>query len=178
MSASGELSIRATDVQGPPTRDAQELLNTLRTAINDANTTSIEFIRGSQPTRASDQSVAVGHYALSTVDLDDVEAFGSTSSHSREGDNTAVQLIHEITEQYRKQAHGENEPTAHRAGYAAQERALGATLLRETPMTPIPGTNLLEVTTTYRYPDGREVDVIVRINTRTGQFASVNRVIR
>jgi hypothetical protein len=82
ISQTGELSIEATDVQGPPTRDAQELLNTLRTIINDSNTTTMEFIRGSQSTRATDRQVIVGNYALSRVDLDDVEAFGMETSHS------------------------------------------------------------------------------------------------
>lgn len=177
ISSTGEVSIHSTDVQGPPTRDAQELLRTLRTVINDSNTTTIEFIRGSRSRRASDRNVIVGNYALSRVDLDDVEAFGFTSSHSREGDNAAVQLVHEITEQYRKQVHGESFAVAHRAGYAAQERLLGATLVNETPMTPLGG-DLGEVTTTYRYPDGREVDVITRMNFRTGQIVSVRRVIR
>jgi hypothetical protein len=177
VSASGEVYIHTTNIQGPPTRDAQELLSTLRTAISDPKTTTIEFIRGSRSARASDRSVIVGNYSLSRVDLDDVEAFGLTTSHSRQGDNAAVQLVHEITEQYRKQVHGEGFQVAHRAGYAAQERVLGATLVNETPMTQIGG-GLGEVTTTYRYPDGREVDVITRINFRTGQIVNVRRVIR
>ena len=177
VSSAGEVSIHATDVQGPPTRDAQELLRVLRMIINDPKTTTIDFIRGSTSTRAGDRNVIVGSYALSRVDLDDIEAFGMTSSHSREGDNAAVQLVHELTEQYRKQVHGESFDVAHRAGYAAQERLLGARLSNETPMTPIGG-DLGEVTTTYRYPDGREVDVITRMNFRTGQIVSVRRVIR
>lgn len=178
ISPTGEISIRNTGIQGPPTRDATELLNTLRTVINDRNTTTIEFIHGSTSRRPQDINVIVGNYAQSSVDLDDVAAFGSTSSHSRQGDNSAVQFIHEITEQYRKQAFGEGFQTAHRAGYAAQERLLGATLVRETPMTPVAGTTQGEVTTTYRYPDRREVDVITRMDFSTGQIVSVRRVIR
>ena len=177
VSRAGEVTIHSTNVQGPPTRDAQELLNTLRIAINDRQTTTIDFIRGASSARASDRNVIVGNYALARVDLDDVEQFGMTSSHSREGDNAAVQLVHEITEQYRKQVHGEGFQTAHQAGYRAQERVLGATLVNETPMTRIGG-DLGEVTTTYRYPDGRIVDVITRMNFRTGQIESVRRVIR
>jgi hypothetical protein len=123
--------------------------------------------------------VIVGSYGQSSVDLDDVEAFGMESSHSRMGDNAAVQLVHEITEQYRKQVPGEGFDVAHRAGYAAQERVLGAQLVRETPMTPIPGSSSRgEVTTTYRYPDGREVDVMTRMDFSTGQILSVRRVVR
>lgn len=177
VSAAGKVSIHATDIHGPPTRDAQELLRVLRMIIDDPKTTTIDFIRGSTSTRAGDRNVIVGSYMLSRVDLDDVEAFGMTSSHSRKGDNAAVQLVHELTEQYRKQVHGESFDVAHRAGYAAQERLLGARLIDETPMTPIGG-DLGEVTTTYRYPDGREVDVITRMNFRTGQIVNVRRVIR
>lgn len=178
VSRTGEVSIHSTSIQGPPTRDAQELLRVIRMVVNDSKTTSIEFIRGNSSTRASDRNVIVGNYRLSRVDLDDVEAFGFVSSHSRMGDNAAVQLVHEITEQFRKQVHGEGFRTAHRAGYAAQERVLGATLVNETPMTPIRGTTMGEVTTTYRYPDGREVDVITRMDFSNGQIVSVRRVVR
>lgn len=177
ISNTGEVTIHSTNVQGPPTRDAQQLLNAFRIAINDRQTTTIEFIRGSTSRRATDRNVIVGNYALARIDLDDVEQFGMTSSHSREGDNAAVQLVHEITEQYRRQVHAEAFPTAHRAGLAAQERLLGATLVNETPMTPVGG-NLGEVTTTYRYPDGRIVDVITRMDFSTGQIVSVRRNIR
>jgi hypothetical protein len=177
IDAKGVVSIHATNIQGPPTRDASELLSTLRTVINDAKSTTIEFIRGAASTRASDTNVIVGNYQLARVDLDDVEMFGMESSHSRKGDNAAVQVIHELTEQYRKQVHGEAFPTAHQAGYAAQERLLGAKMVKETPMTPTGGDEG-EVTTTYRYPDGREVDVIARMNFKTGQIVSVNRVER
>jgi hypothetical protein len=174
---SGEVTIRSTNAAGPLTRDAEELLKTLRTAISDPKTTAIEFIRGSKPTRPTDKNVIVGNYELSTIDLDDVEAFGFKSSYSEEGDNAAVEFVHEITEQYRKQVHGEDFPTAHKAGYAAQEKVLGATLVHETPMTPTVGTQG-QVTSTYRYPDGREADVIVTIDFANGQVVDVKRVIR
>lgn len=173
ISAAGAVTIHATQIQGPPTLEAQELLATVRRVVDDPRTTTIEFIRGTTSARASDRSVIVGSYALSRVDLDDVEAFG----HAGPGDTAAIQLVHEITEQYRKQAHGEGFPVAHRAGYAAQERALGATLVAESPMTPIGG-SLGEVTTTYRYPDGRIVDVITRMDFATGNIVSVRRVVR
>lgn len=177
IAANGTVTIRPTTVQGPPTRDQTELLRALRMAIDDNATTTIEFVHGATSARPSDRNVIVGSYDLGRVDLDDVGQFGMATSHSRMGDNAAVQLVHEITEQYRKQVHGEAFGVAHQAGYAAQERLLGATLVNETPMTRIGGT-LGEVTTTYRYPDGREVDVIARIDFATGQIVSVNRVVR
>jgi hypothetical protein len=177
VSSTGEVSVVSTDVAGPPTRDATELLATITAMIADSGTTTIEFIHGTTSTRASDIHVMVGNYALSRVDLDDVAAFGFESSHSRMGDNAAVQLIHELTEQRRKQINSEAFGPAHAAGYAAQERLLGATLLRESPMTPTtPGRG--EVTTTYRYPDGREVDVITTLDFTTGGIVGVRRVVR
>jgi hypothetical protein len=178
INSSGVVSVHATNVKGPQTRDATELLNAIQTVIGDSRTTTIEFIHGATSTRASDTNVIVGNYALERVDLDDVGTFGFESSHSEMGDNAAVQLIHEITEQYRKQVHGESFPVAHQAGYRAQERLLGATLVRESPMTPIPGGTLGEVTTTYRYPNGREVDVITRMDFATGNIVSVRRTVR
>jgi hypothetical protein len=175
VSASGEVSIAATNVQGPPTQEAAELLATIRTVVNDPKNTTMEFIHGTTSTRPNDRHVIVGNYTLSRLDLDDVAAFGSARGM---GDNAAVEFVHEITEQYRKQVHGEAFPEAHQAGYAAQERLMGAKLLRESPMTPIPGGSQGEVTTTYRYPDGREVDVITRIDFTTGGIVNVKRVQR
>ncbi|HET7798974.1 MAG TPA: DUF4157 domain-containing protein, partial [Humibacillus xanthopallidus] len=177
VSSTGEVSVASTDVAGPPTRDATELLATITAMIGDSGTTTIEFIHGTTSTRASDRNVLVGNYALSRVDLDDVAAFGFETSHSRMGDNAAVQLIHELTEQRRRQINGEAFGPAHAAGYAAQERLLGARMLRESPMTPTtPGRG--EVTTTYRYPDGREVDVITTLDFTTGGIVGVRRVVR
>ena len=177
VSSTGVVSVVSTDVAGPPTRDATELLATITAMIGDSGTTTIEFIHGTTSTRASDTNVLVGNYALARVDLDDVAAFGFESSHSRMGDNAAVQLIHELTEQRRRQINGEAFGPAHAAGYAAQERLLGATLVRESPMTPTtPGRG--EVTTTYRYPDRREVDVITTLDFTTGGIVSVRRVVR
>jgi hypothetical protein len=178
VDAAGEVTVHGTKIQGPPTRDAFELLATIQTVINDAKTTKIEFIHGATSKRASDKNVIVGNYDLSRIDLDDVAAFGFESSHGEMGDNAAMQLIHEITEQYRKQVHGEAFDPAHKAGYAAQERLLGAKLVSESPMTPIPGGTLGEVTTTYRYPSGREVDVVARMDFATGNIVSVKRNVR
>ncbi|NIJ54694.1 eCIS core domain-containing protein [Dyadobacter arcticus] len=177
-SATGEISIAATDIQGPPTRDATELLSTLRTIISDRRTVTVDFMRGRTSRRAGDQHVIVGNYDLARVDLDDVDMFGNTSSHSQMGDNSAVQLIHELTEQYRRQIFGEAFPVAHRAGYAAQERLLGATLVSETPMTPVRGSTLREVTTTYRYPSGRLVNITTIMDFATGNIVEVRRAVR
>lgn len=175
-SVTGEISVVRTDVQGPPTRDATELLRVVRMLVNDSGTTTIRFVHGDNGA-AANRNVIVGSYAIERVDLDDIAQFGFVSSHSRQGDNAATQLVHELSEQHRKQIYGESFPVAHQAGYAAQERQLGATLVLETPMTPTTGTQG-EVTTTYRYPDNREVDVTVTIDFATGAIIDVTRTIR
>ncbi|WP_418276924.1 DUF4157 domain-containing protein [Isoptericola jiangsuensis] len=175
VSASGEISVVATDVQGPPTRDQSALLERIRSMIADRATTTIDFMHGDTSTRTDDDAVIVGSYALSRIDLDDVAAFGFEGSEARAGDNAVTELVHELTEQQRKQVHGEGFATAHRAAYAEQERQLGATMTGERVARRRGG---LTVTTSYRYPDGRTVDVIWDVDSATHRVSDVRRVIR
>jgi hypothetical protein len=69
ISAKGEVSLRSSNIQGPPTQAAQELVSVLRTVINDPGTTTVRFATGAA-------RVTVGSYLLSTVDLGDISAFG------------------------------------------------------------------------------------------------------
>ncbi|MFE7408618.1 DUF4157 domain-containing protein [Isoptericola sp. NPDC057559] len=177
VSASGEVSIVDTNVAGPPTRSQTELLARLRSMIADSATTTVDFIHGNTSRRAGDASVVVGSYDLARVDLDDVTSFGFDPAEARTGDNAATQLVHELTEQQRRQVHGEAFAQAHQTAYAAQEQQLGARMVSETPMTPGQGTSA-SVTTTYRYPDGREVDVVTTFDTSTGRITNVQRVVR
>lgn len=166
VSRAGVVSIRSTNIQGPPTRAAQELVATLRRVINDTNTTTVEFIHGATSRRASDRAVLVGSYAQGKIDLDDITQFGSG-----EGISDASTLIHEIQEQYRKQVHGEAYGTAHASGISAEERAAGATRGASTSRT-ISATTI-EITVPYTYPDGRIVDVTFRVTN--GNVTSVSR---
>ncbi|WP_229803894.1 hypothetical protein [Litchfieldella qijiaojingensis] len=162
VSSAGVVTLRETDVQGPPTPEAQELISVLRTVINDADTTTIEFIHGSTTTRASDRRVFVGSFPQGKVDLDDVAAFGSQEQLGLgQGGTGGALLAHEIAEQHRKQVHGEAFPVAHPQGVAAESRAVGGTRGAAT-FRQINATTL-EVTIPYTYPDGTVVEVIWEI---------------
>lgn len=175
VNAAGEVSVQTTNVQGPPTRDATELLAQIRSMIAERATITIGFMHGSVNAQAGDTSVIVGNYALSRLDLDDLARFGGESSHSRMGDNTASMLQHELVEQQRKQINGEAFPAAHAVSLAAQGRMLGATWVGDVPRA-VPGG--VEITRTWRYPDGREVDTITTIDTATGNVTGVGRAVR
>ncbi|GAA1857143.1 DUF4157 domain-containing protein [Myceligenerans crystallogenes] len=169
VSAAGEVSIHDTNVQGPPTRDATELLAQIQSMVSERATITIAFTHGGT-------GVIVGSFVLSEVDLDDLARYGAESSHSRLGDNTASMLHHELVEQHRKQISGESFGPAHTASLAAQGRLLGATWVGDSPPATVPGG--VEITRTWRYPDGREVDVITTIDPATTTVTAVRRVVR
>jgi hypothetical protein len=172
VSASGEVSVQGTNVQGPPTPEAQELLRVLDSVINDSHLTTIEFIHGQTSTRASDVNVLGGNYQLSRTDLDDLSALGTQGSAGvGQGRTGGTVLAHEILEQYRKQVHGEAFPVAHAAATAAEEIAVGATRGAERFRQVNPTT--LEVTIPYTYPDGRVVEVTWDIVN--GNYQNVRR---
>ena len=168
VSPAGVVSIRTTDVQGPPTPAAQELVAVLRSVINNTNTTTIEFIHGTTSTRASDRRVMIGSYPQGKVDLDDIEQFGFGVGT---GISAGSALVHEIQEQFRKQVHGEAFGPAHASGISAEERAAGATRGAATSRTISATTT--EITVPYTYPDGRIVDVTFRVTN--GNVTSVTR---
>ena len=76
VAANGEVALNSTNVQGPLTADAQELVNVLRNVIGNASTTTISFTRGQTSTDPSDALVAIGSYSQSKIDLDDILALG------------------------------------------------------------------------------------------------------
>jgi Domain of unknown function (DUF4157) len=172
VSPSGEVSVQSTNVQGPLTPEATELLRVLDLVINDSHLTTIEFIHGQTSARASDVNVLGGNYALSRTDLDDLSALGTQGSVGvGQGRTGGTVLAHEILEQYRKQVHGEAFPVAHAAAIAAEEVAIGATRGAER-FRQVDATTL-EVTIPYTYPDGRVVEVTWDIVN--GNYQNVRR---
>jgi hypothetical protein len=171
VSASGEVSIKATNVAGPPTREAQQLVMALQTAINDPKLIRMEFIHGATSMRPEDAKVLGGNYALSRVDLDDLSALGTQEGGVSQGRTGGSVLVHEVTEQYRKQVQGEAFPAAHAEGTKAEEAALGATRGTERYRQVNPTT--LEVTIPYTYPDGHIVEVTWDIVN--GNYGNVRR---
>jgi hypothetical protein len=159
VSGSGEVSLRPTDIQGPPTPEAAELVRVLQLVIADTNNVSIEFIHGLTSTRASDARVLGGSFPQSKVDLDDEEARGTQGAVGvGMGVTGGALLVHEILEQYRKQAFSEDFDTAHAAALTAEGTAIGAPRGASTSRSVNATTD--EVTTTYTYPDGRVVEVM------------------
>jgi len=159
VSNTGEVTLRSTKVQGPPTPEAQELVRVIRLVSGDANITRMEFIHGQTSARPADAMVLGGNYALSRVDLDDVAALGTQASVGLSMGRTSGSLLaHEILEQYRKQVHGEGFSAAHARATAAEEGAVGATRGPER-YTNATGANNFTVTIPYTYPDGHVVEV-------------------
>jgi hypothetical protein len=171
VAASGEVSIQSTNVQGPPTREATELVKALQTSINDPHIITMEFIHGQTSTRAGDENVLGGNYQLSRVDLDDLSALGTQEAGVSEGRTGGSVLVHEVTEQFRKQVHGEGFAAAHAVATGAEEAAIGATRGAERFRQVNPTT--LEVTIPYTYPDGHIVEVTWDIVN--GNYGNVRR---
>jgi len=171
VAGTGEVSIRSTNVQGPPTREAQELIKALRTSIDDSHVITMEFIHGATSTRPDDANVLGGNYALSRVDLDDLSALGTQEAGVSEGRTGGSVLVHEVTEQFRKQVRGEGFAAAHAVATGAEEAAIGATRGAERFRQVNPTT--LEVTIPYTYPDVHIVEVTWDIVN--GNYGNVRR---
>lgn len=151
VGSGGQVTLRNTDVQGPPTPTAQELASVLHAVIGDRHATTINFTRGSG-------RVVVGSYELSTLDLDDIEALGGPSGR---GLNAGTAMAHEIVEQYRKQVHREAYPVAHAAGLASEARAAGATITPG-PMRQV-NASTVEIQDIYEYPDRTRQEVTITL---------------
>lgn len=146
VDATGRVSLVGTNVQGPPTQEAQALTNALRRIISDSNTTAIRFVHGTSSADPIDQQVMIGSYAAARIDLDDLGQIGSG-----EGISAGSALAHELTEQYRRQVFSEDYPTAHAAGMAEEEAVTGARRGASTRRDI--DANSYEIEVAYHYPD-------------------------
>lgn len=146
VSSTGVVSLVSTNVQGPPTREAQALINVLKRIIGDSNLTTIAFIRGATSSDPIDQQVMIGSYAAARIDLDDLEQLGSG-----EGISAASALAHELVEQYRRQVFSEDYPTAHAAGMGEEASVTGARRGASTRRNI--DANSYEIEVAYHYPD-------------------------
>jgi len=161
VGADGTVSLQRTNAQGPLTPAGQELVNTLQTVMSDPNPTTLEFVRG-------ESTVIGGQYTTGKIDLDDAQQFGNGVG---QGLNMGGVLVHEITEQYRKQVHGESFPVAHAAALDAEARAVGAPRGTETFKTINASTT--EITFPYTYPGGNVVNVVLTV--ANGNITNVTR---
>lgn len=173
VSPTGEISLSNTNVQGPPTPEAQVLIDVLRRVINDRGTTSIEFIHGTTSTRASDARVLGGSFFQSKIDLDDEAVVGTQESIGLgQGATAGALLSHEIEEQFCKQQLHQNFDEAHEAALAVEAQAVGAN--RVVTERNIPGGE--EVTYTYTYPDGHVV--VLKFDLVNGNRTNIRRLVR
>lgn len=159
VSPTGEVSLRATDIQGPPSLEQSVLVDVLNRVISHSNPTTIAFTHGLTTSDPLAQQVIVGSYNLGMIDLDDIAAFGSGL-----GISSASTLIHEIQEQFRKQVHREAYPAAHASGIAEEQRATGAT--RGADRARRVNATTIEITTPFTFPSGRTVEVTVTLTGR------------
>lgn len=146
VDSTGRVSLVGTNVQGPPTQEAQALTDALRRIISDSNTTTIRFIHGASSADPIDQQVMIGSYAAARIDLDDLGQLGSG-----EGISAGSALAHELVEQYRRQVLSEDYPTAHMAGMAEEQAVTGARRGAST-RRDIDATSY-EIEVAYHYPD-------------------------
>lgn len=118
IDSSGNVTLASGGTQGPPTAEQQALRTRLETIINDSKTVSIAVGSGT--------TTLVGSYAGNAIDVADIEAFGNGP-----GATAAGALIHEVEEQYRKQAksmtYGSETTGAHGEGIRAESEVTGAT---------------------------------------------------
>lgn len=154
VDAGGNVSIAVNNVQGPPSTAQSAMYSRLNTIVGDSNQVTIGI--GAATTTIG------GSYALQTIDIADIEAFGSGSGLSAAG-----ALIHELEEQYRKQVSGQAYPAAHAGGMVAEAEQGGATRGAERYISQsqnADGTVNAVVEVPYTYPDGRVVTLTITIS--------------
>jgi hypothetical protein len=147
VDAAGRVSLVSTNVQGPPTREAQAVTEAIRSIIADRHTTTIRFVHGATSADPTDQQVMIGSYAAARIDLDDIGQLGI----GQEGISAGSALAHELVEQFRRQVFSEDYPTAHAAGMAEEELVTGARRGASTRRDIDASSYEIEVA--YHYPD-------------------------
>ncbi|MBW4671111.1 MAG: DUF4157 domain-containing protein [Cyanomargarita calcarea GSE-NOS-MK-12-04C] len=164
MSASGEVEIIQSGNQGPPTPEQQFFTGRLQSLINEAGTTTVSVVSGG--------TSIVGSYALSQIDIADIEALGI----GQPGWDARAALLHELVEQREKQlgttaaqrAYGSPTSGSHGQGLAAELGMIGAVLESDTNLvgaTANPdGTMNGTRTVIFRYPDGTRYRVTVTLS--------------
>lgn len=120
--ATGEVTLTANNLVGPPTTSQQAMYSHLNTIIAHAQTTTIGLVSGSG-------NVIIGSYGRAEIDLADLEAFAGNEVSSSQS-----ALLHEVVEQFEKQVQGvaynvgPNEHSgAHGSGMDAEQEYSGFT---------------------------------------------------
>jgi len=169
VDSSGELKmepIRAAHTSSitGPSAPVRALADQLWSLISESGATTVDVVAGGVP--------IVGSYALSQIDIADMEALGS----GQPGWNSSASLIHELVEQREKQlgataaqrGYGSATTGAHSKGLAAELGVIGAVLESDTGLvgsSPNPdGTMNGTRTVIFKYPDGTRYEVEVTLS--------------
>lgn len=160
----GEVQVVPTGISGPLIAPNQVFSDRLRVITGDSGTTTVDVVASGVP--------IVGSYALSRIDVADMEALG----FDQEGWDAGAALLHELVEQRERQlgttaaqrAFGSETTGAHGTALAAELGVIGAALESDSGLVPsrtrTPGGGLSGTrTVVFRYPDGRRVQVIVTL---------------
>ncbi|CAN92264.1 hypothetical protein predicted by Glimmer/Critica [Sorangium cellulosum So ce56] len=162
INATGDVTLQATNLQGPPTAETQAFTERLKPIIDEAGLTTVSVTASGVP--------LVGSYVLEQIDVADMERLGS----GQRGWTAAASFLHEIVEQRQKQQLGAGSaggqfgtPTsgAHGTATAAELAVIGAVMESDTSaMTPNPdGTVSGTRTTVFRYPDRTRWQMVVTV---------------
>lgn len=153
-----------------PNAEEKALADQLWSLTTESGTTTVDVVAGGIP--------IVGSYALSQIDIADIESLGS----GQPGWNARAALLHELIEQREKQLgttkgqrdYGSDTTGAHSKGLAAELGLIGAILESDTGLVggtvnadgTINGTR----TVVFKYPDGTRyrVEVTLSHNNITG----------
>lgn len=154
----GNISLSSTGMEGPPTKEQTALYSRLEKIISDPKQVTVSVAAGSK--------TLVGSYATGEIDIQDIEKFGSGK-----GATSLAALIHELEEQFQKQAKGESyggeTSGAHGEGIAAESEVIGATRgpQRTVSASPNPdGTIDAVLEFPWTYPDGTVVTIVMKVS--------------
>lgn len=167
VNSDSSIALKALGAKGAPGSTAQALRDVLNTVITDGKTTLVRFIHGASPKEQTDINVFIGGFNLKKIDLDDLQQLGV----GQQGYDAGAALAHELIEQFRKQAHSENFQAAHTVATATEEQAIGAKRVGDSSV--IVG-NTMVITLTYQYPDGKQLDQIMTVDS-AGNIAKLER---
>ncbi|PZR03443.1 MAG: hypothetical protein DI539_26285 [Flavobacterium psychrophilum] len=115
----GNVTLKKTAQEGTPTDEQQNYIDKMQSII-DGKMVKLDIVGGSP-------GVLIGSWALETIDMDDIKTAGSaTDVVTQQG-----LLIHELTEQYAKQALGFSEnlddmDASHLLGTFAEDKVNGS----------------------------------------------------
>lgn len=145
IDASGDATLSANGMVGPPTEGQAQNQSFLQAVIDDPKTTSITL-------KSGDTETLNGNFEKGVIDVGDVKKFGNGP-----GATQASIGIHEIVEQYYKQVKGDPFKIAHDKGFRAENLVGGYSRQGDDPTFLPAGAG--RASTTYIMSNGTRVKV-------------------